>query len=190
MTKRLGFLCLALVLGLTGCAATPDPPGRWLTLPVKTLHLAPLKLAADAGRNDPRVCDYARRDLQRNLVRSLPGRLAPVAFAPPDEPPSDAATTATLRITITRCLIESHQWDVGGGEPDITFYQTLGLRLQLTDPQGDSLLDHRLETVEQIQTDVPTPIFEFPHRVPAARIYSLFSQGRYWRSEPAGGATP
>ena len=186
MIRPLRALAALAALTLAACAATPEGPGHWAPLPVERVYLAPLAMAPGAGAADPRVCDYARRDLQQDLVRTLPGRLAPVAFAGPSKPAMAGTGTATLRVTITRCRIESHQWDVGGGEPDITFYQTLGLRVQLTGATGDRLLDRQLQTVEQVQTDTPSAIFEFPHRVPAARISGLFTQGRFWRGDSGG----
>ncbi|HKJ71120.1 MAG TPA: hypothetical protein VKA55_05160 [Gammaproteobacteria bacterium] len=172
---------VALIL-IAGCASQPTGPGHWQPLALDRVQLAAVALP-DADRlADPRVCRYAREDLQRNLERSLPRRLAPVGFVAPGDPPPPSGGTGTLRVTITACRIESHQWDVGGGEPDITFYETLDLHVRLADAGGKTLLDRQLETVEQIQTDIPTPLFDFPHTVPAARIYGLFSQGRVWQS--------
>ena len=173
-----------LVLGallLAGCAATPEGPGHWQQLSLDRVRLAPVVLEGVDKLADPRVCRFAREDLERNLVRTLPRRLAPVAFVPPGREAPGTGRTGTLRVAITKCRIESHQWDVGGGEPDITFYETLGLHVRLTGTGGERLLDRRLETVEQIQTDIPTALFDFPHTVPAARIYGLFSQGRVWQ---------
>lgn len=172
---------IAIALWLAACAGPPREPGHWQALPVERVQLAPVALENAEALKDPKVCRFAREDLQKRLVRALPGRLAPVGFVAPGGSPPRAGGTGRLRVTITRCRIESHQWDVGGGEPDITFYETLGLRVRLTGDRGDVLLDRRLETVEQIQTDTPTPLFDFPHTVPAARIYGLFSQGRVWR---------
>ena len=167
-------------LFLAACAGPPHEPGHWQPLALDRVHLAPLELEKPQALEDPKVCQFAREDLQKLLVQALPGRLAPVGFVAPGGSPPKAGRTGSLRVTITRCRIESHQWDVGGGEPDITFYETLGLRVRLMGPHGAPLLDRQLETVEQIQTDVPTPLFDFPHTVPSARIYGLFSQGRVW----------
>lgn len=180
MARRPAILAAATALFLAACAGPPNEPGHWQTLALDRIRLAPVELANPEALADPRVCQVAREDLQQLLVQALPARLAPVAFVAPGNNPPKAGGTGTLRVTITRCRIESHQWDVGGGEPDITFYQTLGLRVRLTGTGGQVLLDRQLETMEQIQTDLPTPIFDFPHTVPSARIYGLFSQGRVW----------
>lgn len=182
MAHSLWRLLLTGGLVLGGCATGPEGPGHWQTLEADRVRLPPLVLPGADHLADPRICRYARRDLQRNLVRILPHRLAPLGLIPPDQPAPESGRTATLRVTITRCRIESHQWDVGGGEPDITFYETLGLRIRLTGDAGEVLLDRRLETVEQIQTDTSTPLFEIPHRIPASRIAGLFSRGRVWQS--------
>lgn len=169
----------ALLLG--GCATAPEGPGHWQTLEVDRVRLAPVSLADAQHLADPRVCRYARSDLERNLVQTLPERLAPLGFVPPDQPAPETERTATLRVTITRCRIESHQWDVGGSEPDITFYETLGLRIRLSGSEGKALLERRLETVEQLNTDTPTALFEMPHRLPTSRIAGLFSRGKVWQ---------
>lgn len=183
MIARLKHLPLVLASLLAGCAITPNEPGHWAPLALDRVRLAPLVLA-DADRlADPKVCRYAREDLQAALVRALPRRLAPTGFVAPGEEASGGGRTGTLEITIAGCRIESHQWDVGGGEPDITFYETLTMQVRLNGPRGGIILDRELETVEQIQTDTPTPLFDFPHTVPAARIYGLFSQGRVWQRD-------
>lgn len=182
MARSLWQLLLAAGLVLGGCATGPTGPGHWQPLQADRVRLTALVLTDAQELADPRVCRYARRDLQRNLVRTLPNRLAPVGFVPPDKPAPETGRTATLRVTITRCRLESHQWDVGGGEPDITFYETLGLRIRLTGDAGAVLLDRRLETVEQIHTDTPSALFEMPHRIPASRIAGLFSRGRVWQA--------
>lgn len=184
MAHPLALLIATLGLLLGGCVTTPPGPGEWHPLEVDRVQLADVALADAENLADPRVCRYARDDLQRHLVRILPGRLAPVGFVGPRQEEPGTGQTATLKITISRCRIESHQWDVGGGEPDITFYETLGLRIWLAGATGEVLLDRQLETVEQIQTDTPTPLFEFPHRIPATRIADHFSGGRIW--QPAG----
>lgn len=190
MARRTPILVAATALFLAACAGPPKEPGHWQTLALDRVRLAPVELANPEALADPKVCQVAREDLQQLLVQALPARLAPVAFVAPGTTSPKAAGTGSLRVTITRCRIESHQWDVGGGEPDITFYQTLGLRVRLTGTGGQVLLDRLLETVEQIQTDVPTPLFDFPHTVPSARIYGLFSQGRVWiRGTGPGQAT-
>jgi len=181
------FRRASLIVGaflLAGCATSPAEPGSWQPLNLDRVRLAEVRLPDADQLKDTRVCRYAREDLQKALVRALPRRFAPVGFLAPDESAPDGTRTGTLRVTITHCRIESHQWDVGGGEPDITFYETLGLRVHLTGPRGDTLLDRRLETVEQLQTDIPTPLFGFPHSVPTARIAGLFSEGRYWQRSP------
>ncbi|MEF8792705.1 hypothetical protein [Thiohalorhabdus sp.] len=139
-------------------------------------------LAHAAKQSHPGVCHYARKDLQRNLVQTLPGRLNPLELVPPGQSVAEKGQAATLHVTITRCRIESHQWDVGGGEPDITFYETLDLRVQLKGNKKTALLAWRGETMEQIQTSIPTPLLEFPHQVPTARIAGLFSRGRVWQT--------
>lgn len=173
-------LVVALGLLLAGCVTFPEGPGEWRSLGVERVHLAPVVLANAAKQSDPRACRYARKDLQRNLVRTLPSRLKPLELVPPGPSRPEIGQAATLTVTITRCRIESHQWDVGGGEPDITFYETLGLRIQLKRSKEAVLLDWRGETVEQVETSLPTPLFEFPHQVPTARIAGLFSRGRVW----------
>lgn len=165
-----GWLAL---LVLSACAA-PDGPGAWQPLTMPALYLAPVALQAESGED--RLCRVARQDIEQRLVRALPGRLKPVRFRAPGTGPSEEA--GTLRVAITRCRLESHQWDVGGGEPDITFYQTLGLEAELTSPDGRTILDRHFRTVEAVHTDVPTPIFDFTHHRPAARVLSLFSEGR------------
>ncbi|MFB6261091.1 MAG: hypothetical protein ABEJ96_04755 [Thiohalorhabdaceae bacterium] len=181
MALPLKRLVVAWGLLLAGCATFPEGPGKWRPLGVERVHLAPVVLTNAAKQSDPRACRFARKDLQRNLVRTLPGRLKPLELVPPGPPPAGTGKAATLRVTITRCRIESHQWDVGGGEPDITFYETLGLRVQLKRSEEAVLLNWRGETVEQVQTSFPTPLFEFPHRIPTARIAGLFSRGRVWQ---------
>jgi hypothetical protein len=180
---RIGLAGIALLVGVAGCASPPSEPGHWVALGVDRVRLAPVTLANAEQLADPRVCRFARADLEKLLVQALPRRLAPVAFRGPGQSVPTSGRTATLRVVIGDCRIESHQWDVGGGEPDITFYETLALRVRLTGPDGRTLLDRRLETVEQVQTDIPTPLFDFPHTVPAARLYGLFSRGRYWQAD-------
>jgi hypothetical protein len=173
---------------LAGCARRAEP-GRWQNLAMERLRLAPVTLTAEAAGDDRRICELAREGLQENLVRALPRRLAPVALVAPEAAGTPTAGTGELRVAIRSCTIESHQWDVGGEEPDITFYQSLGLRVRVREPSGDLILERHLETVEQVQTDIPTPIFDFPHAIPASRIYGLFSRGRVW-IRPGAGKVP
>jgi hypothetical protein len=146
------------------------------------LYLAPVALQPEA--EEVRLCQLARTDIQAHLVRALPGRLKPLRFLAPETGPSEEA--GTLRVAITRCRLESHQWDVGGGEPDISFYQTIGLQADLTSPDGHTILDRYFRTVETVHTDVPTPIFDFSHLPPANRVLSLFSKGRVRVAAPPG----
>jgi len=174
---------LLALLVLSACAAS-DGGGTWQNLGMPALYLAPVALQAAPEVGEDRLCQVARKDIEKHLVRALPERLSPVRFRGPGTGPSGEA--GTLRVAITRCRLESHQWDVGGGEPDISFYQTIGLEVGLTSPDGRTILDRHFRTVEAVHTDVPTPIFDFHHLPPANRVLSLFSKGRVRVAPPPG----
>jgi len=181
------LLTLLVFLLVSGCA-TPEKSGHWQALDMAFLRLSQVTLLAGTGEGAERLCRGVRGGIEGHLVRALPQRLHPVGFLGPgaDGPRQD---TGTLRLTITQCRLESHQWDVGGGEPDFTFYLTIGLGVALTSPEGRRILDRHFQTVEAVHTDLPTPLFEFNYHRPAARIASLFSQGRVWvRSEGTEGS--
>ncbi len=189
---RAGWLAgLAGLLGLMlmgACAGPPREPGEWQELPMEGLHLAPVALRLTdppADPEDSKICRNAREKIQQHLVRALPGRLRPVSFLPPGRE-SGQESVGKLEVILAGCRLESHQWNVGGGEPDITFYLTLLLEARLRAPDGSPLFRRRFQTVEQVQTDIPTPVHDFFHTLPAGRIYGLFSRGRYWRSAAPG----
>jgi hypothetical protein len=170
---------------LAGCAS-PEGRGYWRALDMAGLHLAPVALAAPLAQEDRRSCQRARAGLQEQLVRRLPRRLGAVAWVPP-EGAAPGEGTGTLRVAITGCRLTSHQWDVGGGEPDITFYETLRLRVRLSAPDGERLLVRELETVEQVHTHLPTPAFAFSRSLPARQVAGLFSRGRVWMTKEGPG---
>lgn len=187
--KWLGIAALTGLLLLAACAGPPREKGQWRELPMRELQLAPvaLDLAQPPGQAmTMRICRNAREGIQRHLVRVLPGRLDPVGFRAPGEI-GRAPAGGSLEVSVVGCRLESHQWDVGGGEPDITFYLTVLIDARLRAPKGDVLFRRRFQTVEQVHTDIPTPVNDFFHVRPARRVYGLFSQGRYWSGAPEAG---
>ncbi|MFA9462352.1 hypothetical protein [Thiohalorhabdus methylotrophus] len=114
----------------------------------------------------------------------LQERLGAVGLLPPRDG-TERPGTGTLEVIVRHCRLDSHQWDVGPTDPDITYYLTLVLDIRLEDSRGKMLLERRLEWTEQAHTDIPLPPWDLTTYPVAERIGHLFSAGRY-RAETTG----
>ncbi|MFP4560324.1 MAG: hypothetical protein ACLFQ3_03290 [Thiohalorhabdus sp.] len=188
MRPTLPLAAAATFLILAACGPLREEEA-WTPLPMERLRLKPVTLQGPPPADHARdTCDRAPEQLQDHLAGLLRKRLAPVDLVPLEA--GEPAGGGTLEVSILGCHLESHQWDVGSAEPDISFYLTLSLHVRLLDPEGEVLLERMVETVEQAHTDTPTPLYELNNYPPARRVADLFSEGRYRKSRGDPAALP
>lgn len=174
----LGWIGLVFCV-LSACAQKPRA-GDWQALPFDTLQLSAVVLdRAGVARSYPAVCDEGRTELERRLIKGLPGRLAPVRFLRPDEPVlSTASGTASLVVVITRCLVDS----ASGSGDSPTFFLDMDLDVRLREGATPHL--HRQFTTHEVvyHPNLPTPYFEFSFADPAKAVLGLFYAGKMRQS--------
>lgn len=166
-----GSLCL---LVLSGCGYQ-RPDGQWLPLEASAIKLTAVKLEAKAiDPNYASTCKEARDELDTQLRKKLPGKIAPLASLSGETSAARSADTAILEVLITGCNIDVDQ---SGGT--FNYYLTLPVRVRLT-LNEKTLLNYRMDTYEQISVDAPGPEFAFTFAEPVERTLLLFDGERLW----------
>jgi len=160
---------------LAGCNGYQNPPGRWLPIEASALYFPGVELADDAVTSGYRnTCIEAQQEIEKELIKRLPEQIAPLKLL--TARPSAAADSkiAELKILITQCDIDVDQY---GGS--FSYYLYLPIRVSIT-TDNKTLLDASIKTYEQMQTDVPNPIYEFTFAEPVARSLLLFKGEQVW----------
>jgi len=164
-----------LSLTLSGCAGYQNPPGKWIPIEASALYFSGVELADDAvtsGYSD--TCIEAQQEIEKELIKRLPAQVTPLKLYTAKTPPAADSKTAELKILITQCDIDVDQY---GGS--FSYYLSLPLRVSLT-VDNQTLLDTSIKTYEQLQTDVPNPIYEFTFAEAVARTLLLFKGEQIW----------
>jgi|GEM_PF-6093443 len=176
MIRTVGLLTLLLIGVFTvGCASTP-PPGQWVPLEVEAVHMADVELVPVDPSQSPAagaeaVCQKGRNQIQHDLVRRLPERLAPVRLLPPDsgERPPGAGE---LKVSIKDCRL-----DVDQHGDNFAYYLSMAVHVRLSTPDGVPL--HRvLATGDQARVNMPVPTGEFNFAPITHAILGLFRNGQ------------
>jgi len=173
-----------ILIAVAGCAYQ-RPPGQWVRIDAPAVYFTSVGFGRDAV--DPiytKTCQEAREEIEQQLVRRFPKHLSPLDFYGPKKSPAVKKGLAVFRLEITKCKVEVQQWDVAGGEPSISFYLTLAVRVRLA-VNGRPLLTHAMVTYEQVHTDTPTPLFDFTFTEPVDRTLLLFDKGNVWLPKPS-----
>ncbi len=171
-------LIFALIFSLVGCSGYQNPPGKWLALNASALFFSGVEL--DDNAVTPRTTSYretcreAAQEIEQKLLKKLPAQISPLVLYSAQKPPPENMKTAELKLLITRCDIDTDQ---SGG--NFSFYLSLPVRLSLTMDE-QTLLDYPIKTYEQLQTDVPNPIYEFTYAEAVARTLLLFNGKQVW----------
>ena len=178
------LMLVALAVLVLGCAAAPEP-GQWQPLKASAVRMEPVVLnEKGVGRNSLGVCNEARREVEKDVAKGLPKRLEPVAFRAPGSAQA-SKPEAVLSVALTECLVETHQWDVGGGEPSLTFLLTLKVRVTLKEG-NEVIVRHERETYEQVNSaDSHIPLYEFTFRDADRFVLRMFDGGRVWIPDAA-----
>ncbi len=167
----LSSLCL---LALTGCGYQ-RPDGQWIPLDASSIQLAAVQLDTEAiDPNDAAICEEARNEIYHQLLKKLPKKIAPLTLATEEASTGKSADTAALEIRITGCDIDVDQ---SGGR--FSYYLTLPVKVKLT-LNEKNLLNHEMDTCEQVSVSMPAPEFEFTFAEPVARTLLLFDGKRLW----------
>ena len=161
---------LALLLVLPACGYQ-NPPGQWHEINTSSLYFAGVSINDGAITGYKDTCLEARQEIEQALARRLPARVAPLAFSATGEAPDNAAV---LSLQITRCDIDVDQYG-----DNFSFYLSLPVQVTLT-LNNRTLLDYPLQTFEQLQTDVPNPVYEFSFEEAIARTLLLFDGPQLW----------
>jgi len=151
------------------------PAGKWIFIDASTIYFAGVEL--DDAAIDPNyvaACEEARDEINAQLIKKLPAKIAPLTLNTAENADNHGAATATLKIKITRCEMDVDQ---SGGS--FSYYLTLPLNVSLTQNKK-KLLRYNMNTYEQVNIDNPAPEFEFTFAEPVARTLLLFNGRRLW----------
>jgi hypothetical protein len=164
-----------LLFTLSSCSGYQNSPGKWVPIEASALYFSGVELADDAITSGYRdTCIEAQQEIEKELIKRLPALLAPLKLYTAETPPAANSKTAELKILITQCDIDVDQY---GGS--FSYYLSLPLRISLT-VDNQTLLDTSIKTYEQLQTDVPNPIYEFTFAEAVARTLLLFKGKQVW----------
>jgi len=180
MTTHLAthFRCLVVcgffLFMITGCGYQRSA-GKWVPMDASAIYFAGVELGdAAIDPNYAAVCKEARDEIHTQLVKQLPKKIAPLNLDITEKSNGVSATTAVLKITISRCEIDVEQ---SGGS--FTYYLTLPINVSLT-RNNEGVLSYNMRTYEQVDIDTPGPEFEFTFAEPVARTLSLFDGRQLW----------
>jgi hypothetical protein len=164
-----------LLFTLSSCSGYQNSPGKWVPIEASALYFSGVELADDAITSGYRdTCIEAQQEIEKELIKRLPALLAPLKLYTAETPPAANSKTAELKTLITQCDIDVDQY---GGS--FSYYLSLPLRISLT-VDNQTLLDTSIKTYEQLQTDVPNPIYEFTFAEAVARTLLLFKGKQVW----------
>lgn len=180
MTRHLARYCRYLVacgfsLFLIAGCGYQQPDGKWVPLHASAIYFAGVELGdAAIDPNYAAVCNEARDEIQAQLVKQLPEKIAPLKLDIRENKNGVSTTTAVLKITISQCEIDVEQ---SGGS--FTYYLTLPVNVSLT-RNNEAVLSYTMSTYEQVDIDTPGPVFEFTFAEPVARTLLLFDGRQVW----------
>ncbi|HED35805.1 MAG TPA: hypothetical protein ENJ08_16550 [Gammaproteobacteria bacterium] len=161
---------------LFACAYQP-PQGKWIRLDAESLYLEAVVLDKNTmSTNYKNVCVEAGEEIQKQLSEELPARVQPLQFYPAQTPPQEGPS-ANIQILITDCKVDVEQWGAGGGGGAFTYYLDLDVKV-LVSYKGSTLLSYNIKISDQVDTDIPDPLFEFSFEEPVVRILLLFDGRR------------
>jgi len=159
---------------LSGCGYS-RPDGEWLSIEATEIYFAGVELAeAGINANDKTVCMEARDEINAQLTKKLPAKIAPLVLKTDNGTGSSGNTNATLKLRITHC-----ETDVDQSGGSFTYYLSLPVRVTFT-LNEETVLDYDMSTYEQVNTDTPGAEFEFTFAEPVARTLLLFDGKRLW----------
>ncbi len=164
----------SLLITLSACVYQ-KPPGRWATINASTLYFSGVKLSDRAITSAYRdTCIEAQQEIEKELINRLPAQIKPLLLYAAKKPPAADSKTAELKLLMTQCDINVDQ----SGD-NFTYYLSLSLRVTLME-DDQSLLNYPVKIDEQLQTDVPSPIFEFSFADAVSRTLLLFKGKQIW----------
>ena len=165
-----GFIIIML-----GACAYQRPAGKWQAIETGAIYFSGVELGEDAVDSSyPDLCREAQKEINRQLVQRLPARIKPLSLQMTKGRMQADMNQAEFHMTITNCELDVKQWDAS-----FTYYLTLMVEITLKDHK-QTLMAYRMETYEQLQTDIPSPDFDFSFAEPVARSLKFFDAGRVW----------
>ncbi len=160
-----GFIIIML-----GACAYQRPAGNWVAIETGAIYFSGVELREGAVDSSyPDICREAQKEINRQLVQHLPARVKPLSLQT-----TKGGTEAEFHMTITNCELDVKQWDAS-----FAYYLTLTVDVTLKDNK-QILMAYSMETYEQLQTDIPSPDFDFTFAGPVARTLNFFDAGRVW----------
>jgi hypothetical protein len=172
------WLTTFLLFVLTGCGYQ-RPAGKWVLIDASEIYFAGVELDEEAiDTNYAAVCQEARDEINTQLIKKLPAKVAPLILNTTQKPADVVTAAATLTLRITRCEIDVDQ-SQGGGGGSFTYYLTLPVKVKVTQ-NNESLVAYNMDTYEQVQIDEPAPEFAFTFAEPVARTLLMFNGRQLW----------
>jgi len=168
------LLSYFFLLTITACGYQ-RPAGKWVSIDASSLYFSAVELSKDGI--DPSyaaVCREARDEINAQLIKKLPAKIAPLILKTTVSTEPSDTTTATLKIILNKCEIDVDQ---NGGA--FHFYLTLPFTVSVTQNQ-QNILSYNMDSYEQVGTDTPSPDFEFTFAEPVARTLLLFNGDKLW----------
>ncbi len=169
-TRPSPHLFLLIPVFMLAACAYQRPAGDWHSIKSAILYFSEIELPANAvDPTYPDLCREAKKEMSRQLLKRLPARIKPLALQV-----TKVTGGVEFQMKISNCAVDFKQWDAS-----FTYYLTLNVDVVLKDKKK-ILMAYSMETYEQLQTDIPSPDFDFTFEEPIARSLNLFEAGRVW----------